>query len=98
MDGIKDIVYDEREERKQQMKDMTRDVALLKEWLREKIGQDWATATAPNLDSKLGVSDKYFPPWDMDKQNAQKQGSDSLEAYVKRIITTQVPWFKFLDH
>ena len=41
---------------KQQMKDMAKDVLILKKWLRDCIGQDWESATAPNVDSKLGIS------------------------------------------
>ena len=53
LNGLKRLLYSERAARKQYMKDMDKDVKLIKEWLNEEIGSDWSVVTLGSCESQL---------------------------------------------
>ena len=101
MEGIRSVVWDDRAERRQQMKDMSEDVAILVEWFKENIGATctWEEATAPNVDSKLGINASFALPWESDKRlkNLAPTHKDSIPTYIRRLMAKDKPWFEFLS-
>ena len=77
------------------MKKMDDDVQLLKEFMREKIGHNWRTATRENTFSKLGIDAKVSLPWTM-IANAHGRGvggsDETVAQYVLRHVQRLAPW------
>ena len=97
IDGIKSVLYSERQARKQYMKDMDADVKIIKDLLNEKISSDYSEAVQDNAESKLGIDSRYNQPWFQEKLYAEKRVPDRecQVDYVKRTIQRVAPWQKW---
>ena len=72
-------------ERAHFMKDMDANVDRMKGWLIKHIGADWASATRPNRDSKLGIG-RGVPPWEEVATTMSQSGKDAVPAFVSRHV------------
>jgi hypothetical protein len=68
------------------MRDMDGNVARMKGWLVRHVGADWATASAPNSNSKLGISSRGQPPWKEMRAAMTKPGADSVPSHVASVV------------
>lgn len=67
------------------MKELDGNVNCMKGWLIDNIGADWATATQPNQNSKLGIRLGNLPWNEVAAQMAQG-GAESVPAHVARHV------------
>ena len=81
------------------MKDMDKDVKIIKDLLNDKIGSDFTEAVQDRAESKLGVDARYNKPWEMDKMYAEGRIPDreSQVEFVKRTLKRVVPWHKWFE-
>ena len=100
LNGLKRLLYSERAARKQYMKDMDKDVKLIKEWLNEEIGSDWSEVTLGSCESQLGIDARYTKPWVVERDVAAGDrgpyaGREDTVSFVKRTIQRMAPWHKW---
>ena len=97
--GLDAIVKANRARDDAKMKNIDRDVALIKEFLRASIGRDWAQATAPSDDNLLNVdvtnwgggrNPRAHTPW---AQMARAMsGEHGYGQYVRDKMGEYCPW------
>ena len=68
------------------MKDLDSNVSVMKDWLINNIGADWATATTRNANSKLGIPTRGVLPWVEVTNQMNQVGRDSVQAHVARTV------------
>lgn len=68
------------------MRDMDGNVARMKSFLVANIGHDWATATAANVVSKLGIDARGDVPWNEVRTTMTQHGNDATPAFVARHV------------
>ena len=98
--GLKSITRRFRKDETESLKKIDADVEKIKEFLRLKIGSDWATATTPSNENVLGVdmadwggnrAPRKNTPW---KQ--MERGMTDYREYVTRNITKLCPWHRWV--
>ena len=67
------------------MRDLSGNASRMKDWLINNIGADWATATAANQDSRLGIG-RGVLPWEEMRTAMTRQGADSVPAHVASVV------------
>ena len=68
------------------MREMDGNVNRMKSFLITNIGADWATATAANQVSRLGIDSRGIVPWDEVRTAMTRVGVDSTPAFVARHV------------
>ena len=68
------------------MRDMDGNVDRMKHFLLDNVGVDWATATAANQVSKLGIDSRGVVPWDEVRTAMTQTGNDATPAFVARHV------------
>ena len=79
-------------------KKIDEDVKLIKSFLNDKVGKDFAAATRYNSDSRLGIVNRSKVPWEQ-VINANCSQSKSVEHYtdfVERHVRHYTPWHRDL--
>ena len=98
--GVESLIYRSRKPDPESLKNIDNDVEMIKEFLREKIGRDFATATTPSDANQLGLdmSDhggnrnaRGRSPWMQMRETMQ-----NYRAYVRTQVTDKCPWHKWL--
>ena len=94
--GLENILYAGRSARKQHLKPIDQDKAIIKDYLRLKIGADYATATTPSDDNLLVLdladwggsrNARQGSPWRQMEHTAQ-----DYREYVTKHVSKLFPW------
>ena len=94
------MTYRFRKPSDESLKKIDNDVALIKEFLRNKIGRTFAEATAPSDENLLSVdmadwggnrNARARAPW-----HQMRDGMRDYRKYVRKQVTDKCPWHKWL--
>ena len=98
--GLKSITRRFRKDETESLKKIDADVEKIKEFLRLKIGSDWATATTPSNENVLGVDMADWGGNCRPRKNApwkqMERGMADYREYVTRNITKLCPWHRWV--
>ena len=98
--AIEAVTYRFRKPSDESLKKIDNDVALIKEFLRNKIGRTFAEATAPSDENLLSVdmadwggnrNARARAPW-----HQMRDGMRDYRKYVRKQVTDKCPWHKWL--
>ena len=98
--AMESLVYRFRKPDPESLKSIDNDVELIKEFLREKIGRDFATATTPSDDNQLDLdmsdwggnrNGRARAPWEQ-----MRDAMRDYRAYVRTHVTDKCGWHKWL--
>ena len=91
--GMKQLMYEHREDRQRMLKDMDTDVQLLKELFRKNIGENWANASRENTVPLLIGAGARGEPWEAVRKPGSQTSSDSVHEWVRRQVHKYAPFF-----
>ena len=98
--AMESLVYRFRKPDPESLKSIDNDVELIKEFLRQKIGRDFATATTPSDDNQLDLdmsdwggnrNGRARAPWEQ-----MRDAMRDYRAYVRTHVTDKCGWHKWL--
>jgi hypothetical protein len=94
--GMEAILYARRQDRKEFLKPIDTDKALIKEYLRQAIGADYATATTPSDANLLQVDMADWGGPNRGRQNApwrqMERDAHDYRDYVRQNVAKLFPW------
>ena len=97
--GLEQILYSQRQQRKEYLKPIDADKALILQYLRQTIGADFATATTPSNANllQLHLADwggQYFARQNAPRTQMERTNQD-YRAYVTRNVNKLFPWHRW---
>ena len=97
--GLEQILYSQRQQRKEYLKPIDADKALILQYLRQTIGADFATATTPSNANllQLDLADwggQYFARQNAPRTQMERTNQD-YRAYVTRNVNKLFPWHRW---
>ena len=98
--GIQAMTQAKRTARKEHLKDIRGDVDLIKKFLRNNIGTNFATATAPCEDNVLNIDRATWGGNQYPRRNTpwaqMERTMHGYRKYVRNEVTKLCPWHKWL--
>ena len=85
-----------KEEGGRKMKSIESDVALLKDFLFDRIGRDWRSATRWNDESELEIG-RGVPPWKEMDTKSNLGGNESVPFFVAEVVRRYTSSFYSFD-
>ena len=85
-----------KEEGERKMKSIESDVALLKDFLFDRIGRDWRSATRWNDESELEIG-RGVPPWKEMDIKSNLGGNESVPFFVAEVVRRYTSSFYSFD-
>ena len=94
--GLRDLVYETRSSRDFRWRDVEADVETVKEFLRTKIGHNWAQATRYNLvPHVLETGLSRARPWKEIEAKMRERGRKAPHNFVREVVNRYTSFFEW---